>query len=160
DKERDLGRLLGVGVLWIIVKDERVAGFVEVNEFAAQSRIWRRVPVFEVIHVSLGERILLEELNDTEWLAAHRQNVHCFVVIALNDLDDLRGAPHPNNTLGKRQENAKLRLFLQAAAHHFEIARLEDVQGKVRAGKKDDVQGKERNSIGPHCSSSNDTRRR
>jgi hypothetical protein len=43
------------------------------------------------------------------------------------------------NTFGYRQEYAELRFLLQAAAYHFQITRLEDVQGKVRAGEKNDV---------------------
>src|SRR5579859_714058 len=159
DEERDFSRLLGPGVLGIVLKDEGVAGFVEFDEFAAQRRIWRHVTVFKVVHLSLGERILVEELKYAEWLAAHCQNIHCFVVIALNDLDDLRGAAYPNNTLGKRQQNAKLGFFLQATIEHLQIARLEDVQGKVCAGEKNDVQGEERYPFRPHSSKSNDTRR-
>src|ERR1700723_379260 len=108
--------------------------------------------------MALGEGLLLEKLDDAEGFAANCQNVHRPVVVALNDFNNFRGAPYSSNAFGKRQKNAELGFFFQATVDHFEITRLEDVQGKVCAGEKNDVQRKERYSIGPHSACSNDTR--
>src|SRR5208282_2405996 len=108
DDERELSRLSPGSVLRIILKNEGVAGFVEFDKLAAQRWIRGRVAVFEVIHVALGERILFEELDDAERLAADGQNVHCTVAMALDDFDDFRGAAYPGNALGERQKDAEL----------------------------------------------------
>src|SRR6476646_10316816 len=109
--------------------------------------------------MSLGEWLFVEELDDAKAFAAHRQDGHGFVLIAFDHFNNFRRAPYAYNALRECQENAELGFFLQAAADHFEIARLKDVQGKVCAGEKDDVQWKERNPIGPHSARLNDTRR-
>src|SRR5580700_4100803 len=160
NNERDMGGLLAVGVFGIVLKDEGVACCVELDKLAPQGWVGQRIPVFEIVDMALGEGILVEELDDAEGLAADRQDIHCLVVVALDDFDDLRSTAHASNALGERQENTKLGLLFQAPADHFKITRLEDVQRKVSAGEKDDVQWKERNTIGPHCSSSNHTRGR
>src|SRR5580658_3296177 len=139
DNERNLAGLVAVGVLGIVLKDESVASFVKLDQLTAQGWVGGRVAVLEVIDLSLGEWILLKKLYDTEGFAADGQYIHRMVVMALRDFNDLRCTAHPSNSFRERQENPELRFFLQTTVHHFEITRLEDVQGKVRAGEKNDV---------------------
>ena len=80
--------------------------------------------------------------------------------MALNDFDNFRSAAYSSNAFRKRQENPKLGFFFQATVDHFEITRLEDMQRKVCAGEKNDVQWKERDTIRPHSAGSNHTRGR
>src|SRR5580704_11812375 len=139
DDERNLRVRVAVGVLRIVLKDKSVASFVEPNKFAAHRRVGSRFAVFEIFDQTLSQRILVEKLDNVEWLAPDCQNIQGLVIVALHDFDDLRSAPYPGNPFGYRQQHAELRFFLQAAAYHFEITRLEDMQGKVRAGEKNDV---------------------
>jgi hypothetical protein len=59
--------------------------------------------------------------------------------MAVDDFDDLRRATYARDPIRERQENTEPGFFFQTAVDHFDITRLEDVQGKVRAGEKDDV---------------------
>src|SRR5271168_1906005 len=108
DSERNLGDLAAVGVFGIVLKDESVASLVKLHKLAAQGWVRASVAVLEVIHLSLGQRILLEEFDDAEWLAADGQYIHRIVVVALHDLNDLRCTAHSSDPLGQRQENPEL----------------------------------------------------
>src|SRR5277367_1929836 len=112
DNERNLGGLVAFGVFGIVLKNKSVASFVKPNKFAAHRRVGRRFAVLEIFDHSFGERILVEEFDNAEWLAADGQNIQGFVVMALHDFDDLRSATDPCNPFGYRQENAELRFFL------------------------------------------------
>src|SRR5580704_2363247 len=160
DKKRKLSGLASIGVLGIVLKDQRVARLVEFDKLAAQGHIRRNVAIFEVVHMAFRERLFLDELDDAKRLAPDGQDVHRSVRVALDNFNNFRGAAHACNSLRKRQQYAKLALFFQAAFHHLKITRLEDVQGKVCAGEKYDVQWEERYTIRPHSANPNHTRRR
>jgi hypothetical protein len=116
-----------------------VASLVELDKLAAHGGVGRCLAVFEVIHMAFGEGILLEEFDHAERVAADGQDVHGVVVIGLDDFDDFSGAAHAGDALRKCQEHAEDGPALQATVDHIDITRLEDVQGKVCAGEKDDV---------------------
>ena len=68
------------------------------------------------------------------------------------DFDNFSGAAHVHDTFRMREQHAELRLIIEAPLDHLTVAWLENVQGKIRAGEKNDVQGKERNPFRPHRS--------
>src|SRR5579863_4057279 len=158
NKERKPRGLSSIGVFGIVLEDQRMASFVEFDKLAPQGHIRRSVAIFQIVHMPFRERLFLVELDDAKRLAPDGQDVHRSVRVALDDFDNLRGAAHACNSLRKRQQHAELALFFQAAFHHLKITRLEDVQGKVCAGEKYDVQWKERYTIRPHSANSNHTR--
>ena len=153
----EVREILGVRtfeVFRIVVEDERVASFKKLDELALDAGIQAGVAVFEVVDVAFEERILLEKLDDAKGSAADSDNVYAAVVVALDDVADFRGAADAGDALGKSEEHAEFGFFLEAVFDHLAVARLENVQGEFCAGKKDDVQRKERNAFRAHGSQS------
>jgi hypothetical protein len=74
--------------------------------------------------------------------------------VAADEFEDLRGAPHVGNAVRGVKHQAKFGFVVETGLDHGAVAGLKDVQGKVRAGKKNDVEWKERNAIWPHESQS------
>src|SRR5271155_4215872 len=70
DDERNLRGLVALGVFGIVLKDKSVASLVKPYKFAAHRRGGRRLAGLEINDDSLGERVLVEELDNAEWLAA------------------------------------------------------------------------------------------
>src|SRR5438309_4178167 len=64
-----------VDIARIVVKNQRVASFVEFNQLARNKGIQRCRTVFEKIHCAPHEWFFCEELNDPERFTADGQNV-------------------------------------------------------------------------------------
>src|SRR5258708_36306973 len=110
--------------------------------------------VLQVVHVAFQERVLREQFDHAEGGAADCENVHAAVFVAFNDVENFGGAADSRHSLGKGEKHAELGLFFQRVFHHFAVTWLENMQGKLRAGKEDDVQRKQRNAFRPHGSQS------
>src|SRR5258706_503046 len=136
----------------IVAEDQGVAGFEELHEFAVDARIGGRFPVLQVIDVAFQKRVFRGKFHDAGGSAAGRGEVHPATLGVFYDVENLGGAADSRDTLVKREKHAEFRLFFQTVFHHFAVTRLENVQRKFRAGKKDDVQRKQRNAIRPHGS--------
>src|SRR6267378_3848509 len=136
----------------IVAEDQGVAGFEELHEFAVDARIGGRFPVLQVIDVAFQKRVFRVKFHDAEGSAAGSEDVHPAILVVFYDVENLGGAADSRDTLVKREKHAEFRLFFQTVFHHFAVTRLENVQRKFRAGKKDDVQRKQRNAIRPHGS--------
>src|SRR6267143_214658 len=139
-------------ILGIVVEDQGVADFEELHEFAPDTRIGGGFPVIQVIDVAFQKRVFRVKFHDAEGKAAGSEDVHPAVFVVFYDVENLGGAADARDALGKRKKHAEFGLFFQTVFHHFAVTRLENVQRKFRAGKKDDVQRKERNAIRPHGS--------
>src|SRR5258708_25806399 len=139
-------------IFWIVAEDQRMAAFVELNEFASHTRIRRHLRVFEIIHFAFQERVLVEQLDHAKGRAAHCQNIHSSIGIPFHHLDNFRCASHVHDALREREQHAELRLIIETSPRHLTVAWFENVQRKVRAGEKNDVEGKERNPFRPHRS--------
>src|SRR5260370_3567458 len=139
-------------LLRIIVKDQSVAGFEKIHELALDARIGGRFPVFQVIHLAFQKRVFREKFHHAKWGAAGSDDVHPAIFVAFYDVENFGGATHSCDALRKRKKHAKLGFFFQTDFHHFAVTRLENVQGKFRAGKEDDVERKQRNAFRPHGS--------
>src|SRR5215469_9658002 len=133
--------------------EESVTGVVKLDQLLAFSR-WGRIieMVLEVIHVTFQKRIFHEQIDNAERATADSDNVHAAVLVTLDDLEDFRRTSYANHSIRKSQEHAEWRFCVEALADHTPIARLENVQGKLFAGKKYDVKREERNAFRPHGS--------
>jgi hypothetical protein len=145
-------------ILGIVVEDERVAGFVEFDEFALHGRAAGSFAVFQIIHAACEKRLALKEVQHAEGRAANGEDVHAAVVVTLYDVENFSGAADVSEAIGQRKEHPEFGMILDAGFDHLAVARFENVQGEFRAGEKDDVQGEKRNAIRPHGPRSNDTR--
>src|SRR6202022_3500355 len=110
--------------------------------------------VIQEVHIPFQELIVrvrlgVHQLNYAKRGASDGEDVHATVVVALDDLGHFRGATDTDNSLRQTQQHSELRLFLDAAAHHFPVSWLEYMQGKSCAGKENDVQREKRNSFRP-----------
>jgi hypothetical protein len=148
----EIVRLPAFHILRIIAEDQSVAGLIEFDEFAANPGIGSGVAVVEVVDESLEKRLLVQEADDAKGGSANGENVHASVVIAFDDLDDFGGTANVGNAIGRSQQHSEFGFLLQAVSNHGAIAGLENVQRKVSAGKKNDVQRKKRDAIWPHRS--------
>src|SRR5258708_3170202 len=148
----DFFRQSAFELLRIIVKNQSVAGFEELHEFALDARIGGRFPVFQVIDLAFQKRVFREKFHHAEWGAAGSDDVHAAVVVAFYDVENFGGATDSRDALRKRKEHAELGFFFQTVFHHFTVTRLENMQGKFRAGKEDDIERKQRNAFRPHGS--------
>src|SRR5580692_3585938 len=143
--------LWGVGeVLGNFGEEQGVAGLVEIDELLSLWGIGRKIVIFEEVDGALEQRILGEKLQNAEGVAADGDDVHAAVFKLLDDFEDLRGTANADDTVLHGEEHAKGRLGIEAFANHTAVARLENVQGKLFAGEKNDVQGEERYAIRPH----------
>src|SRR5258708_14655705 len=148
----DFFRQSAFELLRIIVKDQSVAGFEELHELALDARIGGRFPVFQVIDLAFQKRVFREKFHHAEWDAAGSDDVHAAVVVAFYDVENFGGATDSRDAFGQREKHAKLGFFLETVLHHFAVTRLENMQGKFRAGKEDDIERKQRNAFRPHGS--------
>ena len=143
--------LWGVGeVLGNFGEEQGVAGFVEIDELLSFWRIGDEFVILEEIDGALEQRILREEFQDAEGRAADGDDVHASVFKLLDDFEDFGGATDADDAVLHGEEHAKGRLGIEAFADHAAIARFKNVQGKLFAGEKNDVQGEERYAIRPH----------
>ena len=94
--------------------------------------------------------MVLEKIENAEWGAADGEDVHAAVAVALDDVEDFRGAADARQTFGHGKQHAEFGFLREAIFDHGAVTRLKNVQGKLRAGKKDDVQRKKRNAFWPH----------
>ena len=90
--------------------------------------------------------------RDHEWRAAGSENIHAAVIVTLHDSRDFRGAADARQTFGHGKQHTEFRFLREAIIGHGAVTRLKNVQGKLRAGEKDDVQRKKRNAFWPHGS--------
>jgi len=97
--------------------------------------------------VAFQKRVFGDDFHHTKGSAADSENVHAAIFVAFYDVDNFGGAADSRDTLRKRKKHAEFRLFFETVFHHFAVTRLENMQGKVCAGKKDDVQRKQRNFV-------------
>src|SRR5260370_27997371 len=146
----DFFRQSAFELLRIIVKDQSVAGCEELHELALDARIGGRFPVFQVIDVAFQKRVFREKFHHAEWGAAGIDDVHAAVVVAFYDVENFGGATDSRDAFGQREKHAKLGFFFETVFHHFAVTRLENMQRKIRAGKEDDVERKQRNAVRPH----------
>src|SRR5467141_3273764 len=129
-----------------------MAGFEQLDELALHAWIRGDFPVIKIIHMTFQERVFLEKLDNSKRGAADGENIHAAVLITLCNVQNFGGAADTRDSLVEGKEHAELGLFFQAAFHHGAVTRFEYVQGKLRAGKEDDVQRKQRNAFRPHGS--------
>jgi len=136
----------------IVIEDERMTGFEKFDKFALDAGIGGRFAILEVIHLAFEKRVFLEKIENTKWGAADGEDVYAAVVVTLYDGTDFRGAADASQTLGQGEKHAEIRFLREAIFHHGAVTRLKNVQGKLSAGKEDDVQRKKRNAFWPHGS--------
>src|SRR2546427_10014600 len=139
-------------ILGIIVVDQRVAGFVQLHEFALNARICGSFAVLKVIYLAFEERILRGQFEHAKGSAANGKNIHSAVAVALHHIEYFGSAADARDTVGKREKHAERRLLRETGFCHLAVRRLENVQRKVGAGENDDVQRKTRNAFRPHGS--------
>ena len=129
-----------------------MTGLEEFDEFALDAGIGGLFAILEVIHLAFEERVVLEKIEDAEWGAADGEDVYAAVAVALDDVEDFRGAADARQTFGHGKQHAEFGFLREAIFHHGAVTRLKNVQGKIRPGKEDDVQRKKRNAFWPHGS--------
>src|SRR6266404_6314893 len=160
----DVGELLvrvgSSNVARVVAEDQRMASLIEFGEGFACLLGWSGVAIIEVVNAAFEERVYREEFDDTEGSAADREDVHAAVVVTFNDFQNFGGAAGAGNSVREGEKHAEFGLVVEAIADHFAVARLENVQRKVSAGKKNDVQRKQRNAIRPHGFVQEDSSRR
>src|SRR6267142_2356579 len=154
-QEGQIFRGFGCDIFRIVVKNEGVAHLVEAGEFRLQARIDASVAVIEKVDVAFQESVFrisirVDQLRYTKWRAADGDDVHAAIVVALHDFCHLGGATYADDPLGQGQQKSELGFFVDAAAHHLAVTRLENVQREGSAGKKNDVQREKRNPVRPH----------
>src|SRR6266850_6044995 len=116
-----------------------MTGLEEFDEFALDAGIGGRFAIFEVIHLAFKKRAVLEKIENAEWGAADGEDVYAAVAVALDDVEDFRGAADARQTFGHGKKHAEFGFLREAIFDHDAVTRLKNVQGKLRAGKKDDV---------------------
>src|SRR5579863_4508129 len=119
----------------IVVKDQRVAGFVEADQLALDLGAHRPFAVFEIIDLAFEQGILLKKFDNAKWSSSYGQDVHATVSVAPKEFKDFGGAADMRNSTRSVEHHAEFGFFIQAGFHHFPVTRLEDVQGKVCAGE-------------------------
>ena len=134
-------------ILRIVVEDECVAGLEEFNKFALEAGTGGGFAIFEIIHLAFEERVFLEKIENAEWGAADGEDVHPVVVVAFYDGADFRGAANASQTICQGKKHAKFRFLRHAVFHHGTVTGLKNVQRKLRAWKKDEVQREKRNAF-------------
>src|SRR5215831_15115974 len=136
----------------IVLEKESVAGLIKLDELPFGHRMPRTTAIFEVIHLSLQQRMLLKQLHHAEGSAAHGDNVHTPVGVALHHFQDFRRTTHMRHSFWQREKHAEFRFFLKAILDHLFVSRLKNMQGEGSAGEENDVQRKKRNALWPHDS--------
>src|SRR5215813_15355207 len=58
-------------IFWIILEEQRMAGFVELDELPLQHGISGSSAVLQVIYLPFQQRILLKQFHDSKRSAAH-----------------------------------------------------------------------------------------
>lgn len=141
-----------VGVSGIVVKEKCVTDLIELDQFLADAFVRGNLPVVEVVDLPLDQRILGEEFHYAEGSTANDDDVHTAVGMALQDFEDFGGAADASDAFGEGQQHSKFGFVFEATLDHGFVTRLENVQGKFRAGQEDDVEWEKRNSVRPHGS--------
>jgi hypothetical protein len=127
-----------------------VAGFIDFDQLAKGARFERCFAILEIVYATFQKGVLGYELNDPERVAADSDDVHAAVGIIFDDFQYLGCATNPRDAVVHGQEHAERRFGVEAFADHATVTRLENVQGKLFAGKKNDVEREQRYSIRPH----------
>jgi hypothetical protein len=116
-----------------------VTGFVDFSEFFACFRDGGGGAVFEIVDCAFEERVLVKEFDDSKRDAANCEDVHATILVSLYDFKDFCGAADPGDTVVEGEEHTEFGFVFEAIADHLSVARLENMQGKVSAGEKNDV---------------------
>src|SRR5580704_4832693 len=136
-----------VQIAWNIREEKGVAGFVEFDQLFFLCRVEGRVSVLQVIDLPFEQRIFGKQVYDAKWHTADGNDVYATVIVALRGFQNFGGAANADDTLFQSQEHAERNVLIEALAYHAAVARFENVQRKLLAGEKNDVQRKKRNSV-------------
>src|SRR5208283_528002 len=146
--ERFLGRFGDVAGQ--AVEEQRVASLIDFDELAFLLWLNGGFAIFEIVDLAFEKGILREKLHNAEDIPTDSNDVHPAIRIAFDDFQNLGGAANFGDAVIHGEQHSEGRAGVEAVAHHAAVAGLENVQGKLFAGEKYDVQRKERYAIGSH----------
>ena len=118
--------------------------FVEIIKFAANAGTNRRGTIIEKVHFAAQQRFVVKEFDDAKRRTAHAEDVVAAVGAALGDFQNFRCAARASDSVRKSEQHSKRRLRIEAFADHLTIARLKNVQRKISAGEKNNIERKQR----------------
>ncbi len=108
------------------------------------------IVVVEVADAALSVGLAVDQLEHLEAAPADGDNVHASILVAVYDVIDGRGAAHVDDALIAGEHDAEFGTVFDGLADHFLVPLLEDMEGKGRARKEDQREGKQRQQILAH----------
>src|SRR5215469_13137602 len=95
-------------------------------------------------HFALQKRAFLVDDHEFKSFTALRNDIHTTIFVGFCDGQNLCRTADIGKILFLRANHAEQLLLVKALVDHLLVARLEDVQRQRRAGKEDQIEGKQR----------------